>query len=187
MFDIQSSLNQISLSHFLIVIIIVLSIYYITIKDNSETFPAQNPMNISSITRGITRQTLNAIAQGASQLNRTTHQTNTSKYILNNNESLLVGEHLQFPDGTSILVHQQDGNVVLYNKGNAVWSTNTSGKETRNLIMQMDGNLVLYDNNNNAIWASGTSGPNAQLILQNDNNLVIYSNGNALWASGTSQ
>ena len=53
--------------------------------------------------------------------------------------------------------------------------------------MQGDGNLVLYDKNDRAIWASGTSGPNTQLILQNDNNLVIYSNGNALWATGTSQ
>lgn len=55
------------------------------------------------------------------------------------------------------LVHQQDGNVVLYHNNVAKWATNTVGKITTRLIMQNDGNLVLYWGAR-ALWASNTRG-----------------------------
>ena len=49
---------------------------------------------------------------------------------------------------------QGDGNLVIYGKNKAVWSTGTSGKGTApyKLVMQGDGNLVIYDKNGSAIW-----------------------------------
>ena len=49
---------------------------------------------------------------------------------------------------------QGDGNLVIYGKTKAVWSTGTSGKGTApyKLVMQGDGNLVIYDKNGSAIW-----------------------------------
>ena len=59
------------------------------------------------------------------------------------------------------MIHQNDGNVVLY-KGltqrtsqNALWATNTAGKNTTLFRFQTDGELVLK-NNNSFFWAAGT-------------------------------
>lgn len=108
---------------------------------------------------------------------------------------------------------QTDANVVSYNNGNPIWSTNTSAGNqlaqvntsvrpggvlypgqrlsTRdrktNLVFQGDGNLVLYDFQGKPLWASNTDGKDASFLsLQGDGNLVIYSTqGKPLWASNT--
>jgi hypothetical protein len=87
------------------------------------------------------------------------------------------------------LVHQVDGNVVLYNhnRGLATWASNTFGFSTTLLIMQNDGNLVLYDNGN-PLWSSDTCCGNSgsTLAVQDDGNVVIYApSGAAIWATNT--
>jgi hypothetical protein len=87
-------------------------------------------------------------------------------------------------NGGTTLVHQTDGNVVLYGPvpGSVLWDSGTRGKITSRLIMQGDGNLVLYPPSGPAIWHTNTWGnPGATLVIQNDCNAVIYSGATPLW------
>ena len=92
--------------------------------------------------------------------------------------------HFDHPNGEYTLVHQGDGNVVLYRfyrkEGQTVlWQTRTDRRMTRHLVMQPDGNLVLY-HVSRPIW-SLLEKPRGQqlqveLRLQDDGNLVAYEN-----------
>lgn len=85
------------------------------------------------------------------------------------------------------LILQSDGNLVLYQCGTALWSSNTHGIAVTSCNMQTDGNLVIYAGAGNPIWASNTNGKyGAHLEVQDDGNLVIYDyNHNPIWATGT--
>ena len=97
-------------------------------------------------------------------------------------ETLDQGDMLISADGATILVHQEDGNVVAYH-GKAVWSTNTAGLDTDLLVMQDDGNLVLYGADG-PVWATGTFGSGGDaLIVQDDQNVVAYAGQNPVWSS----
>jgi hypothetical protein len=119
-------------------------------------------------------------------------QTNTIESALScgglaSGESLARGQSIKSCNGKATLVHQTDGNVVLYDQVGAAWSTKTAVRSnTTSFIMQTDGNLVLYTTTG-AIWASGTNGrPGARLALQDDCNLVIYDTaGRAIWTTST--
>jgi hypothetical protein len=104
---------------------------------------------------------------------------------LKSGETLRRGESVQSCDGQANLVHQPDGNVVLYDKVGARWATNTAGRtNTTDFVMQGDGNLVLYSTTG-AVWSSGTwNHPGAFLGIQDDCNMVIYS-GPAIWSTNT--
>jgi Ricin-type beta-trefoil lectin domain len=90
------------------------------------------------------------------------------------------------PNRRHQLVFQNDGNLVIYSNGNAVWATGTHNTATNQLAFQADGNLVLY-NSGKAVWASDTSGkPVSHLAIQDDGNIVIYgTNNQALFATMT--
>ena len=95
------------------------------------------------------------------------------------------GDTVENPQHGYELVHQGDGNVVLYNANNEPeWATNTAGIDTSRFVMQDDGNLVLYDTANKPIWHTATHGkPGARLAVQGDGNVVIYdTNDNVAWA-----
>jgi len=103
---------------------------------------------------------------------------------LKSSQMLYKGESLKSANGRFELTLQNDGNLVLYEKGKAIWSSETNGKNAKKLVMQSDGNLVLYGPNG-PIWATNTSGNrNAYLMLQNDGNLVIYK---AVWSTHTAR
>jgi hypothetical protein len=72
------------------------------------------------------------------------------------------GQAINYGDMT--IAHQNDGNVVAYHNGRAVWATNTAGRATTRLIMQTDGNLVLYGPSG-AVWASYTFGTKYRYFL----------------------
>lgn len=96
------------------------------------------------------------------------------------------GQVLRSCDGRFALVHQTDGNVVLYQGSAVLWHTHTAGLRTHMLAMQGDGNLVLYDGMSRPLWYSGTHGqPGASLALQDDGNLVIYRGSTAVWHTHT--
>jgi hypothetical protein len=107
--------------------------------------------------------------------------------VIPNGTTLTPGTVELSPDGNTAFTVQKDGNLVLYNEGNAVWNSNTYGDDISDLAMQSDGNLVLYNTGGQAVWNSSTYGnPGDYLQVQSDGNMVIYSSGGqALWNSST--
>jgi len=108
--------------------------------------------------------------------------------VLGQNEALGPNQSKVSCDGRFTLVHQGDGNVVLYDQGGrALWTTRTAGQATSSFVMQGDGNLVLYRADGRAIWNSQTPGnPISATVLRNDGNLLVYgANWRVLWQSGT--
>lgn len=106
---------------------------------------------------------------------------------LNAGQSLGVGQKLESGNGAYTLTLQQDGNLVLSERGNAVWAAGTNGSGAVRADVQPDGNFVLYKDGNEPVWASETSGNSGvRLTLQDDRNLVLYSGDNTpLWASNS--
>lgn len=106
---------------------------------------------------------------------------------LGHNSELHANQKLTSANGKVELVHQPDGNVVLYVQGRAIWSTNTSNQQSQKFILQSDGNLVHYGPGNHPLWASSTSGRGSTvMVVQDDHNLVIYDqSGNPVWSSNT--
>jgi hypothetical protein len=103
------------------------------------------------------------------------------------NTALARGEGRHSCSGRYHFVHQTDGNVVLYDNGQAIWATGTNGRSTSSLAMQGDGNVVLYSGSQ-ALWNTGTHGHNgAILAVQDDGNVVVYQGSTALWATGTNR
>jgi hypothetical protein len=106
------------------------------------------------------------------------------------NVALVPGGSVRSCGGRYLLVHQDDGNVVLYDepRGRALWSTQTHGRATASIVMQDDGNLVLYAPGERPLWHSGTHGrPGAWLAVQDDGNVVVYLGTRPLWATNTVQ
>ena len=110
-------------------------------------------------------------------------------------ESLAAGDRLVSANGSSTLLMQGDGNMVLYrgviDVATAYWSTDTWALPTEmrpvRALMQADGHFVLYDAADTPRWGSGTWGPafsDPRLHLQNDGNLVIRDGNLPVWASG---
>jgi hypothetical protein len=86
------------------------------------------------------------------------------------------------------LALHDDGNLVLKDKGNPIWDSETaSNYDVLYLQMQEDGNLVIYAKNLRVIWSSETLVKNPAseyiLLVQNDGNVVILTAaGETLWA-----
>jgi hypothetical protein len=99
--------------------------------------------------------------------------------------SMPADTYIRSPNLKYTFATQSDGNLVLYNNGRAIWSSNTAGRGASNLTMQSDGNLVVYYNGR-ATWSSNTAGlGGVSLILQDDGNLVSYSPRGAIWSTQT--
>ena len=96
-------------------------------------------------------------------------------------ERLEPGAYLLSPNHEYKLIMQTDGNLVLYQSGTALWSSQTSGDIGAYAVMQAEGNLVIYKEGV-AVWNSITWGfPGAYLKLQDDSNAVIYQSGHPVW------
>ncbi|MBA3501465.1 MAG: hypothetical protein M4D80_23960 [Myxococcota bacterium] len=71
-------------------------------------------------------------------------------------ESLYPGQSIS--SGGTWLAYQGDGNLVLYQSGNAIWASMAGlGAPTDRFEMQSDCNAVVYSADG-YVWASGTSG-----------------------------
>lgn len=75
---------------------------------------------------------------------------------------------------------QDDGNLVLYNKGRALWHTATFTSGIGVLRMQYDGNLTLGFPSGKGDWSTGTFGNpyNAFLYLEQNGSINIKDNRN---------
>ena len=95
------------------------------------------------------------------------------------------GDSLTSGNGAYTLTLQEDGNLVLAARGEAVWATGTNGEGADRAEVQSDGNFVIYAGDK-PVWNSDTKGKkDVKLVLQDDRNLVLYSADGAAWNSRT--
>jgi hypothetical protein len=101
-------------------------------------------------------------------------------------QSLAPDQALRSQNGRVVLIYQNDGNLVLYVDGRAMWDSKTAGRPPGRAIMQDDGDFVVYDAEGALAWTSGTAGHQGCCVaVQNDGNCVLYHNGVALMATNT--
>lgn len=95
------------------------------------------------------------------------------------------GDSLTSNNGAYTLTLQEDGNLVLAVRGEAVWATGTNGQGVDRAEVQKDGNFVLYAGDK-PLWHSDTKGKkDVKLVIQDDRNVVLYSADGAAWSSRT--
>ncbi len=104
---------------------------------------------------------------------------------LTEGQKLVRGESLASNNGAYTLTLQDDGNLVLASRGQALWSTSTDGQDVVRAEMQRDGNFVLYSADK-PVWHTDTKGKkNVKLVLQDDRNLVLYAADGPAWSTHT--
>lgn len=106
-------------------------------------------------------------------------------------QSLHAGQSLRSSDGHFELKMQDDGNLVIYHEGGAIWATATNETCKHPLfryntcgdleaIMQGDGNFVIYATRGmgrGPLWATGTeqgNNPLSYLILLNNGKIQLH-------------
>lgn len=95
------------------------------------------------------------------------------------------GESLASNNGAYTLTLQDDGNLVLASRGQALWSTSTVGQDVVRAEVQPDGNFVLYTADK-PVWHTDTKGKkDVKLVLQDDRNLVLYAADGPAWSTHT--
>ena len=104
---------------------------------------------------------------------------------LNAGQKLGRGDLLTSNNGAYTLTLQQDGNLVLAARGEAIWATGTNDQGVERAEVQSDGNFVLYAGDK-PLWHSDTKGKkDVKLVVQDDRNVVLYSGSGAAWSSRT--
>jgi LysM repeat protein len=100
-------------------------------------------------------------------------------------QKLVRGESLTSSNGAYTLTLQENGNLVLAARGQALWATGTDGQDVVRAELQSDGNFVVYTADK-PVWHSNTQGKkNVRLVLQDDRNLVLYSGDGPAWSTKT--
>jgi hypothetical protein len=97
-------------------------------------------------------------------------------------------QSLTSPSGRYTLVHQDDGNLVLYSNTqlNACWASGTDGSGAQICALREDAGLVILHSDGRQAWSSGTTGPVARLMVRDDGDVVLEdSAGAVVWSSGT--
>jgi LysM domain len=100
-------------------------------------------------------------------------------------QKLVRGESLASNNGAYTLTLQDDGNLVLASRGQALWATSTDGQDVVRAEVQGDGNFVLYTADK-PVWHTDTKGKkDVKLVLQDDRNLVLYAADGPAWSTHT--
>lgn len=104
---------------------------------------------------------------------------------LNAGQQLGRGASLTSPNGAYTLTLQEDGNLVLAARGEAVWAAGTDNQGADRAAVQEDGNFVVYAGDK-PIWHTDTKGKkDVRLVIQDDRNVVLYSADGVAWSSRT--
>jgi nucleoid-associated protein YgaU len=121
---------------------------------------------------------------GASMPDVTT-RGNAMSDTLTEGQKLERGQSLASNNGAYSLTLQDDGNLVLAARGEALWATATNGQDVVRAEVQSDGNFVLYTSDK-PVWDTDTKGKkDVRLVLQDDCNLVLYAADGPAWSSHT--
>jgi Protein of unknown function (DUF4241) len=100
-------------------------------------------------------------------------------------------QSLTSPSGRYTLVHQDDGNLVLYHNTEfrSLWATGTDGTHSRVCALHGTHGLVLLDGDGVRVWSSGTEGGTAaRLVVRDDGDIAVEdSAGTVIWSSGTAE
>ena len=100
-------------------------------------------------------------------------------------QRLVRGESLTSNNGAYTLTLQDDGNLVLASRGQAIWASSTNGQDAVRAEVQPDGNFVVYTADK-PVWHTHTQGKkNVKLVLQDDRNLVLYAADGPAWSTKT--
>lgn len=104
---------------------------------------------------------------------------------LTEGQQLRRGQSLASNNGAYTLTLQDDGNLVLAARGEALWATATNGQDVQRAEVQRDGNFVLYTSDK-PVWHTDTKGKkDVRLVLQDDCNLVLYAEDGPAWSTHT--
>lgn len=92
------------------------------------------------------------------------------------------------------LLMQTDGNLVLYSRTRALWSTRTNGNPGAYAVLEPNGKLAVYSSGDVQLWSNNKSYSRGfyELAMQSDGNLVEYRDAltatstlKPIWATGT--
>jgi hypothetical protein len=135
--------------------------------------------------------TVAAVIAGATLFaGATTASAETVPFEIYAGHSLVAPESLASRGaGQYYLEMQNDGNLVEYGNGRALWSTKTAGNPGAYLSMQTDGNAVVYSAKHKALWNSHTvekNDTNGSFGVEPDGSVnTLASNGSVLWTNGS--
>ena len=153
-----------------------------------ESHPSASPAAVRTavVYNSPDNKVVNAGSGSPTRMLLTTPLTSCGR--LGSGEALIPGRTLYSCAGNVRVIHQGDGNVVVYDRLGALWHTQTWNSTTSTFIMQTDGNLVLYTGTGSPLWSvMGNGNAGAYLRMQDDCNLVMYSaSGTRLWETRTS-
>lgn len=120
-------------------------------------------------------------------------QTLATGDSINRRECLVRGARLTSANNRFTLIHQFDGNVVLYDKryrNRPLWHTRTAGivdPPTTSLKLMSDGDLKLFCGSR-CVWSTRTADLGAAYLrVQNDGNVCLYAVDGLVWSSDTWQ
>ncbi|KAL7373196.1 hypothetical protein ABVT39_001077 [Epinephelus coioides] len=108
------------------------------------------------------------------------------KNILSKGEELGKGGSLESSNGKFKVIFQDDGNFVIYQGSEAIWSSDTHGTYSVRVCMQEDCNLVIYSDNGKPRWCTETCRSDCSscdLQLTDDCKLVMTADGEQLLSS----
>lgn len=102
-------------------------------------------------------------------------------------QCLHFNDRLKSTNGCFELIMQEDGNLVLYKKSEAIWSSKTYLTCSYKACYHVDGNLVISNCEKKATWVAGSFAGGLYTELQDDGNLVNYADNplRPIWASNT--
>jgi nucleoid-associated protein YgaU len=104
---------------------------------------------------------------------------------LTTGQKLVRGEALTSHNGAYTLTLQDDGDLVLAARGQALWAAGTNGQDVVRAEVQPDGNFVVYTADK-PVWHTDTQGKkDVKLVLQDDRNLVLYAADGPAWSTKT--
>ena len=101
------------------------------------------------------------------------------------NQDLTAGQSLIASNGDALAM-QTDGNLVVYTKRGAIWSSGTAGSHAALLVVQTDGNVVEYTAAGRAVWSAGTNNlPASTVLITTAGQFTITGPEGPLWQNGT--